>query len=160
MKTVIIYHSFSGVTRGVAERVRDACGGDLLEVRPRQAYSRLTAYTLGIVRARGGHRDPIEPPSIDVSTYDRIVLGTPVWAGRATPVMNSAVDGLRGAAGKSAVLFATCGAQAGETFPTLRSALEGEGVRVIGEFSFTKREVGDAGKIAALNAAVTAPDVS
>ncbi len=158
MKTVIIYHSYSGVTRGLAERVRDVSGGDLVEVRPRQPYSRLTAYTLGIIRARGGDRDPIEPSSIDVSTYDRIVLGTPVWAGRATPVVNGAVDALLGAEGRTAVLFATCGAQAGETFPTLRAALEAKGVRVIGEFAFTKKEIGDARKVAALNAAVTIPD--
>ena len=160
MKTVIIYHSFSGVTRGVAERVRAACGGDLLEVKPLHSYSKITAYTLGVLRARRGHHDPIEPSSIDISGYERIVLGTPVWAGMGTPVIHGAVDALQGASGKDAVLFATCGAQAGETFPMLRRALEEKGVRVIGEFAFTQKETSEVQQVDALNAAVLAPNVT
>lgn len=160
MKTIIVYHSFSGVTRGIAERVRAACGGDLVEVRPRQPYSKLTAYTFGAFRARGVKADAIEPASIDVSAYDLIVLGTPVWAGRPTPVANAAVEALVGVEGRSAVLFATCGAQPGEALPRLKDALAAKGVGVIGEFSFSTRELGDARKVEALIARVTAGDAA
>ena len=115
MKTIIVYHSFSGVTRAIAERVGAACNGDLVEVRPREPYSKLTAYSLGSFRARGGKADPVAPSPIDVSAYDLIVLGTPVWAWRPTPVTNGAVEALVGTAGKNAVLFATCGSKPGDT---------------------------------------------
>jgi menaquinone-dependent protoporphyrinogen IX oxidase len=160
MKTVIVYHSFSGVTRGLAERVRTACGGDLVEVRPLQPYSKVTAYTLGCLRARGGKPDAVEPGVIDVSGYDRIVLGTPVWAWRPTPVILGAVEALAGAEGKSAVIYATCGAQSGETLPQLREALAAKGVEVIGEFSFQMQEVNDSEKAGALIARVTAGDAA
>ena len=160
MKTVIVYHSFSGVTRGLAERVRAACGGDIVEVRPLQPYSKMTAYTLGCFRARGGKPDAVEPGVIDVSGYDRIVLGTPVWAWRPTPVILGAVEALAGADGKSAVVFATCGAQPGETLPQLGAALAAKGVDVIGEFSFLMQEVDDPGKVEALIARVTAEDAA
>jgi multimeric flavodoxin WrbA len=100
MKTSIIFYSYSGNTRGVAEKVRDACGGDLVEVKPKSDYSSLTAYTIGCYRAVKGMGDPIEPETIDVAADDVIVIGTPVWAGRATPAINAAVAALDGCRGK------------------------------------------------------------
>lgn len=152
MKTVIRYHSFSGVTRGIAERVRAATGADLVEVRPVHAYSKLSAYTRGSLRARGGTADAVEPASVDVAAYDRIVVGTPVWAGRAMPVIAGALEGLTGAEGKSSVIFATCGAQPGEALARLRAVLEAKGADVVGEFSFSTRELGDDAKLEALAA--------
>lgn len=150
MKTVIIYHSFSGVTRTIAEHLREAGGGDLLEVRPLQPYSKLTAYTLGGFRARGGKADMVEPAPIDVSAYDMIVIGTPVWAGRPTPVINGAVAALTGAEGKRAVIYATCGTKPGDTLSNLRSALAARGVRVIREFPFSSKNLQDPSNVQAL----------
>ncbi|MEN6341026.1 MAG: flavodoxin [Methanospirillum sp.] len=154
MRTIIVYHSHSGHTRALAERIRDGVGGDLVEVKPRTPYGLLSVYTTGGRRAGKGEADAIEPAAIDVSAYDRIVIGTPVWGGRPTPVINGAVAALQGAEGKSAVLFATCGARPGETLPALRAALAARGVEVVGEFSFTKKELGDTARVTALVEAV------
>ena len=109
MKTSIIYHSYSGITRGIAEKIQKACGGDLIEVKPKENYSTLTAYSLGCYRAMKEECDKIEPETIDVSTSDLIVIGTPVWAFKATPATNAAIAALKGCDGKKAVIFATCG---------------------------------------------------
>ena len=156
MKTIIVYHSFSGVTRGIAERVRTACGGDLVEVSPLEPYSKPTAYTLGTLRARGGKPDAVQPAAIDVAAYDLVVLGTPVWAWRPTPVMNGALAALAGAAGKKAVTFATCGSAPGDTLQQLRGALVAKGAEVVGEFSFTVRDLKDPRAVEPLLARVTA----
>lgn len=156
MKTVILYHSFSGVTRGIAERVQATTGADLVEVRPVHACSRLSAYTRGSLRARGGKADAVEPGSVDVGAYDRVVVGTPVWAGRATPVIAGALVGLTGIERKRTVIFATCGAQPGEALAQLRAALEAKGAAVVGAFSFSTRELGDEAKIGALAASAAA----
>jgi flavodoxin len=128
MKTCIIFHSYTGITRGIARKIQASCGGDLVEVKPRQKYNKLTAYTLGSMRARREEKDPIEPDSLDVAAYDLIVIGTPVWAWKPTPAINTAVSVLKGCEGKRAVIFATCGAQAGDTLAVIRKALEGKGV--------------------------------
>ncbi|MCQ8894258.1 MAG: ArsR family transcriptional regulator [Methanolinea sp.] len=151
MKVCFIYHSYSGITRKVAGEVRAACGGDAIEVVPRPRYTPLTAYTLGCVRARNGTCDPIDPEVIDVSGYDLLVIGTPVWAFRATPAVNAAVAALQGAEGKRAVVFATCGGSPGETIPRLREALAGKGTRVVGEMVFMRKDTEDAEKVAALS---------
>ena len=79
MKTCIIFNSYSGNTRGVAEAVHAVCGGKLIEVKSNEYSSRLTAYTIGCYRAMKGVSDPIEPAVIDVTPDDLIVIGTPVW---------------------------------------------------------------------------------
>ena len=150
MKTCIIYHSYSGNTRSVAERVHAACGGKLIEVKSVEYSSRLAAYTLGCYRAMKGMCDPIEPAIIDVATDDLIVIGTPVWAGRATPAINAAVAALQGCRGKSAVIFATCGGKERDTLPVLRKALGARGVTVTGEFVFDKTGVQDPERINAM----------
>ena len=154
MKTCIIYHSCSGNTRSVAERVQAACGGKLIEVKSKEYSSRLTAYTIGCYRAMKGMRDSIEPGTIDVSSDDLIVIGTPVWAGRATPAINAAVAALAGCEGKKAVIFATCGGKEGETLPILKKALEAGGVTVSGEFVFDKTGIKDPGRMNAMIAMV------
>ena len=147
MKTCIIYNSYSGNTRSVAERVHAACGGNLIEVKSNENSSRLTAYTIGCYRAMKGMCDPIEPATIDVAADDLIVIGTPVWAGRATPAINAAVAALQGCRGKKAVIFATCGGKERETLPMLKKALEEKGVIVAGEFVFDKNGMKDPERI-------------
>jgi flavodoxin len=154
MKNSIIYHSYSGNTRGVAEKIRDACGGRLIEVRSTQYSSRLTAYTIGCYRAMKGMCDTIDPAAIDVAADDLIVIGTPVWAGRATPAINAAVVALAGCSGKRAVIFATCGKEGGDSLPMLKKALGEKGVTVAGEFVFDKKGIADPDRISALCSAI------
>jgi flavodoxin len=150
MNTSIIYNSYSGNTRGVAEKVHAACGGNLIEVKSNEYSSKITAYTIGCYRAMKGMCDPIEPKTIDVAADDLIVIGTPVWAGRATPAINAAVAALQGCKGKKAVIFATCGGKERETLPILKKALEERGVTVAGEFVFDKTGMKDNDRIATM----------
>jgi multimeric flavodoxin WrbA len=156
MKTCIVFHSYSGITRGIAGRIATACGGGLIEVKPKEAYGTLSAYTTGCLRARREEADPVIPETIDLSGCDLIVLGTPVWAWKATPVTNGAIAAMRGCEGKKAVVFATCGAQHGDTLKILARALAAKGVTVVGDIAFTKRDVADESKVNALIAMVQA----
>jgi multimeric flavodoxin WrbA len=154
MKISIIFHSYSGITRGIAERVQAACGGDLIEVKPRKEYNKISAYTIGCLRARSEEAEPVDPAAIDVSSSDLIVIGTPVWAWKTTPATNGAINALENCDGKKALVFATCGSDAGEAIPIMKRALQQKGVTVIGEFVLTRRDVSDEQKIAGLVDAV------
>jgi flavodoxin len=156
----IIFHSFTGITRAVAEQVHTACGGEMIEVKPREPYCKLTAYTLGGYRAVKEACDPIEPGIIDVTPYDLIVIGTPVWAFKATPAVNGAIAALQGCEGKQAVIFATCGGAAKNTLPILRKKLEGKGMAVRAEMVFTSKDIDTGDRINDLIKAVRATDPS
>lgn len=150
MKTSIIYHSHSGNTRNIAEKMNAACGGELIEVKLREGHSSPVAYFLGLFRAMKHQYDPIEPATIDVSAADVVVIGTPVWARKATPAIIAAVEGLKGCSGKKAVIFATCGSAAGDTLPVLARALEAKGMTVTGQVVFTRNDLRDDDKMTAL----------
>ncbi len=150
MKTCIIFHSHSGITRGVAESIKTACGGELIEVTLKEGHSSPIAYFLGLLRSMRHTYDPIEPASIDVSSADVVVIGTPVWTRRATPAITAAVQALTGCNGKKAVLFATCGAVAGETLPILAEALTAKGMIIAGQCVFTRQDIDDEDRVNAL----------
>lgn len=154
MRISTIYHSYSGITRGIAERIQAACGGDLIEVKPRKEYNRISAYTIGCLRARSEEAEPIDPAIIDIAASDLIVIGTPVWAWKATPATNGGINALKNCEGKKAFVFATCGAQAGETIPIMKRALQQKGVTVIGESVLTRNDINDEQKVADLVNAV------
>lgn len=154
MSIRIIFHSYSGVTRRIAEQITETGGGTLTEVQTNEYQSRLKAYTIGCFRAMKGICDPIKPDIIDVSSDDLLVIGTPVWAGKPTPAINAAVQALSGCEGKPAIIFATCKASGGDTIPVLTKALAGKGIKVVGESVFDTDEVQDPEKITALLKAI------
>jgi DNA-binding transcriptional ArsR family regulator len=135
IRACVIFYSYSGITRGVAEGIRNASGCDLIEVRTKKPYTSFSVYTTGVLRSRKGACDPIEPDVIDVSGYDLLIIGTPVWAWKPSPAINAAVRALKGCEGKMAVIFTTCSNQPGEALPILSKALSDRGVRVMAEIS-------------------------
>jgi DNA-binding transcriptional ArsR family regulator len=135
IKACVIFYSYSGITRGVAEGIRNASGCDLIEVRTKNPYTSFSVYTTGVLHSRKGACDPIDPAEIDVSGYDFLILGTPVWAWKPAPAINAAVKALRGCEGKMAVIFTTCSNHPGEALPILSRALADRGVRVMAEIS-------------------------
>ena len=158
MSIKTIFYSYTGITGGIARQIHDACGGELVEVKPVKPYSKLTAFSRGCRRATKGECDEIVPASIDVSGSDIIVIGTPVWAFRAVPPVNAAIEALSGCGGKTAILYATCKGSAKDTLPLLAEALAAKGVETAGEFVLDKNDVQDRGKIDALIVAVKSAD--
>jgi DNA-binding transcriptional ArsR family regulator len=140
IRACVIFYSYSGITRGVAEGIRNASGCDLIEVRTKTPYTSFTAYTKGVLRSRKTECDEIEPEGIDVSGYDFLIIGTPVWAWKPAPAINAAVKALTGCEGKMAVIFTTCSNQPGEALPLLSRALADRGVRVMAEISLNAED--------------------
>jgi len=140
VRACVIFYSYSGITRGIAESIRNAGGCDLIEVRTKTPYSSFTAYTTGVLRSRRMACDPIIPDEIDVSGYDLLIIGTPVWAWKPAPAINAAVRALRGCEGKMAVIFTTCINQPGEALPLLSKALADRGVEVMAEISLNAED--------------------
>jgi DNA-binding transcriptional ArsR family regulator/flavodoxin len=140
IRACVIFYSYSGITRRVAEGIRNASGCDLIEVRTKEPYTSFSAYTKGVLRSRKMECDPIEPAAIDVSGYDFLIIGTPVWAWKPSPAINGAVRALKGCEGKMAVIFTTCSTQPGEALPILSKALADRGVRVMAEISLNSED--------------------
>ncbi|HEX3001024.1 MAG TPA: metalloregulator ArsR/SmtB family transcription factor [Methanoregula sp.] len=140
IRACVIYYSYSGITRRIAEGIRNASGCDVIGVRTKTPYSSFTAYTTGVLRSRKMACDPIEPEEIDVSDYDLLIIGTPVWAWKPAPAINAAIQALTGCEGKMAVIFTTCNNHPGEALPLMSKALEGRGVNVMAAISLNAED--------------------
>jgi flavodoxin len=130
MKICIIYHSESGNTRHVAQHLASACDGHLVEVSDRASYLKLTRFLVWCKKARSEEKTEIEPCSVDVSGYDLLIFGSPVWAFKPTPVIHTAIDSLKGCDGKKAVAFSTHGGRPGQTDEVFRKWIESRGMKL------------------------------
>lgn len=159
VKVIVIYSSGSRAARLLGERIRDACDADLVVVRQiRRPHPGLALYLLGGIRALCSGAGLIEPGSIDVSSYHRIVICTPGRVGRPVNAMERAIGALAGCEGKGAVVCAISGSPPDRTLAALEAALAERGVRAIGGFAFTPRDLGDPRRIDALLSRITGRD--
>lgn len=113
MKTLVAYFSASGVTKRVAEKVADVLDADIFEIAPETPYSAADLDYMDknsrstIEMNDKSFRPPIKE-TIDVTEYDTIVIGFPVWWYTAPTIINTFIESCD-MAGKTAVAFCTSG---------------------------------------------------
>lgn len=136
----IIYHSETGHTRAIARNAAEKIGATLIEVRPQHHYCRIGKYLRGGFRAMTGMKDDIYPPEINISPFDIIIVGTPVWSQHPTPVITRAVAALQGTKeGCEAIIFTTCMTHAGRASAPLRKMFRQAGIPVQQSYVFPNR---------------------
>jgi flavodoxin len=80
MKSAVIYCSRSGKTRQVAKRIAEQLDGDMIEIVGKKRYRGPFGFILAGAHASRKKLPEIEPVQADLSTYDTLVIGSPVWA--------------------------------------------------------------------------------
>jgi 8-oxo-dGTP pyrophosphatase MutT (NUDIX family)/flavodoxin len=90
MKSIIVYYSLEGNSKMVAESLAKLLGSDLLELKPKKPYptGRVSKY-LGGKDAMAHKRPELMPYEFRAEDHDRIIIGTPVWAGQPAPPINT-----------------------------------------------------------------------
>ena len=91
MKTAIVYYSMGGNTAWAAGQLASRLDAELIALTPVKAYPDRGArkFLRGGRAAMLGETPALEPYNFDAAAYDRIVLGTPLWAGRISPPLRS-----------------------------------------------------------------------
>lgn len=112
MSTLIAYFSVSGTTARVARQLAD--GNDLLEIKPKQKYTnadvnwRNKSSRSSIEMNDPNARPELADTSADLSQYDTICVGFPIWWYTAPRIINTFLESYD-LAGKRIILFATSG---------------------------------------------------
>ena len=110
MKTAIVYYSLNGNTESVANAVAEKLGADVIRLTPKKAFpdSGFKKFLWGGKSAVMKEKPELEPYEFDAEKYDRVIIGTPVWASRFTPPIRSFVsDNAEALKGKRFAVF-TC----------------------------------------------------
>ncbi len=114
MKSAIVYYSYSGNTRKVAQVLAGYLGqrGEV-EIIELKGLDESDNFFKQVARAFVHKRAKIEPANFDLSGYDLVCFGTPVWAFGPAPAINAYLEKCTGLGNKSVVLFATYGSGTG-----------------------------------------------
>lgn len=96
-KVTVIYFSATGTTKKVAVSLSEALKSDLIEIIPKEKYSSNDLnYNDASSRVSKEHNDSNSRPAIeniiDVSKYDTIYLGYPIWWSDAPKIIYSFLD--------------------------------------------------------------------
>jgi flavodoxin len=101
--TIVLYYSYTGHTAKLAGTIAENADIDICEMKDKKRPGVLGAFFVGCPKAMQMKPTPIEPLEVDLSTYERIVLLAPVWAGHPAPAALNAFDMLP--SGKSVEVY-------------------------------------------------------
>ena len=135
MNALVVYHSYSGNTKLVAEAVAKALGADVEALHPaKPLHASGVGYVMwGLRQLVSQHKPALLPLTHDPRTYDLIVLGTPVWSYTFTPPVRTFLEGID-LSGKQVALFCCHGGNPKDTLAQMAQALPG--CQVIGTADF------------------------
>lgn len=114
MEKLIAYFSVSGVTKRAAEQLASLTGADLYEIRPEKPYSRedldwRNKQSRSSLEMMDSSSRPALAKSVpDVSSYDMVYIGFPVWWGVAPRPVNTFIESAH-LEGRPVYIFATSG---------------------------------------------------
>ncbi len=111
--SVVLYFSATGNTKRIAEYIQDITNSDIIEILPQEEYtSEDLDYSNDNCRANIEQNDDNARPEIanriDVSNYDIIYLGFPIWWGDVPKIILTLMD-TYDFRGKTVILFCTSG---------------------------------------------------
>ena len=126
-KSLVTYFSASGVTKKVAEKLAEAAGADLFEIKPEVAYTEADLNWMdkksrsSIEMNDKSFRPAIAEKYNNMADYDVVYVGFPIWWYVAPTIINTFLESYD-FSGKTIVLFATSG---GSGFGNTVSELKG-----------------------------------
>lgn len=127
-KVLVAYFSASGVTKKVAEKIAAAANGDLFQIEPEIAYSEKDLNWMNknsrssLEMSDKDFRPAMIKKELNLSEYDSILLGFPIWWYVAPTIINTFLESYD-FSGKKITLFATSGGSGfGNTVQELRNS--------------------------------------
>lgn len=126
MKTLIIYYSYSGNTKRIAKMLQEKVGGDIVEIDTVSPYEGdyNSVVEQGHDEVKRGYTPEIKPIGINLSDYDTVVLGTPVWWYTMAPAIKTFISS-NDFSNKTVFPFATNGGWIGHTFEDIEKSMPG-----------------------------------
>lgn len=126
MKTLMVYYSYTQNTGGIARRVREALGCDVAEIQTVSPYEGDydSVVEQGRREVEADFCPDIRPLGVELSGYDRIILGIPVWWYTMAPAMRTFLTE-NGLAGKTVIPLVTSGGWPGHTVKDVEALCPG-----------------------------------
>ena len=110
--SVVLYFSATGTTKKIAERISRELNSDIIEIIPKEEYKEEDLDYNSDCRANREQNDSSARPEIknkiDISKYDTVYLGYPIWWGMNPKIILTLLDSYD-FTGKTIIPFCTSG---------------------------------------------------
>ena len=113
-KKLVAFFSASGTTKKVAEMIAEEAKADLFEIEPKVPYTKADLDWMdkksrsSVEMSDKKYRPEIMKKKMDMSSYDEILLGFPIWWYVAPTIINTFLESYD-LSGKTIIPFATSG---------------------------------------------------
>ena len=138
MKPLVVYYSLTDKTKLVSQVIAEALNATLLEIKetkPRKPG--LLTYLTGGFAAVTNRGSEINPIDVDIKQNETIFIGSPVWASRPTPAINSFIYKTN-FEGRSIIPFFTMGGKNSEkALANVTAKIERSQGKIVGSFKIT-----------------------
>lgn len=138
MKTLVVYYSLTGKTETVARALANELGADVRRVEDVEKPSVTWWFIMmGAISAIRGAESEIKPIDAGFQGYDRIFVGSPVWAGSPSTPINAFIA-KADFTGHEVIGFMTMGGDdASGALKKMSERIEKKGGKVVGSFAFS-----------------------
>lgn len=136
MTDLIVFYSRTNNTRKVAEIIKDEVNGQLLEVKDEKKREGSISFITSALSMLTNRSTKISYDNVDLSKYDNIYIGSPVWTNGPSPAIIEFIKN-NDFTDKNVITFATYLANGGEkTTGKMNELVKANGGNVIKSFSF------------------------
>lgn len=133
---LIIYYSRTNNTKEVAELIAEEKNAELLEIKDKKSRSGPFGYVIGAIDSFRGKKTGINYEKNDLSKYDTVYIGTPVWASKPTPAIVQFIEE-NDFSGTNVVTFATFMGSGGKsTITAMNNRIKDKGGKIKRSFAF------------------------
>ena len=155
MKSLVVYYSLTGKTRLIAQTIAQALSATLVEIRekkPRKLGPFI--YLIGGFGAITNRTSKINPVDIGSNQCESIFIGSPIWASRPVPAVNSFIY-QTDFEGRNVIPFFTMGGNTSEkALANITAKVNKSRGNVTGSFAIKSYQVSDEEMIASAKEAI------
>ena len=110
---LIVYFSASGITKGIAEKIKNIINADIFEIEPESIYTKedldwTNSHSRSSIEMKDINNRPVIKNNIDTSSYNTIIIGFPIWWYKAPNIIKTFIDN-NNLENKKIYVFATSG---------------------------------------------------
>lgn len=136
MSTLVVFFSLEGNTRFIAEQIADTLHADRIELTAKKEYPKkgFMKYFWGGKSVVFGEEPELCNGQIDLSSYETIIIGTPVWAGSFAPPVKTFLTQYKIENKKIALFACHGGGGASKCFQKIKEAIPSN--EWLGEIAF------------------------
>lgn len=89
MKTLLVYYSYTGQTKLIADKIKEKLNCDVIELKPLIPFSNNYREVVDEYQNNESDKKSVEIEEINtnIEEYDKIIIGIPVWWYSITPVL-------------------------------------------------------------------------